>query len=300
MKRVAIGVMLSFLLSIAGCAARNPQTLVSEGLEQDIAQHGLILKVEIDAENLLQGDQSLDGSTLITAGQGTSQALFSAGHGASTGGANAAVGLGMFIGSALVSSLSQNSAKNELTEIAEEHIAATRQQLSTHVDSAWFHQALSTALKNENIPNHDNSPYQLLFTPRVTLKQGDQVLLLSSQVSLLYAGTTLYQGSLDVYQAGKSCDHDCLNLWHTNQALLYRETVEQSLQETVRLMLLDWRTQHFAKNADKEQTLKIEVANLRQVERGRLSNQPSVRLRYLSLDGRIKSFPQPHSVLPAH
>lgn len=294
---LAIGVALSFMLSIAGCAARHPQTLLTDGVEQAVAQHGLSLKVEIATEELLQGDQSLDGSSLIAAGQGTAQALFSASQGASAGGGNAALGLGMIIGSALASNASQSNAEHELSDAAEQHVATTREQISAHVDSAWLHQALSTALQHEGISSHGNSPYQLLLAPRVTLKQGDQVLLLSSQVQLLYAGKILYRGFLDVYQVGADCADDCLTNWYVNQALLYRETVEQCLQETVQLMLLDWKSQHFAKNTDNERTLKIEVANLRQVERGRLNNQPGSRLRYLSLDGRIKSFPKNDNLL---
>lgn len=285
------GVMLLGLTLLAACV---PSKSLKPSMAQDLTSNlnqPFQVQVAPGSERLISGEQILDGSAIVQGGLGASASLSaSAQNAAANAGGGAAGAAGIVLGSLLVAQINQSNIENHAKVEAEKRVAPLREAMASQNLDGWYSKAFEDALAQAGRPSNPSAALELKIAPQAKLSQDMQSVRVISEVQLMLGRSQLYQGRIEVHSTPLDCEQ-CLTDWAAEQGKPYQAAVLAGVQETVRVLLLDWQTQHFANNSNPERTLRYQLGSNRYVERGRLVDTQADRSLYLSLRGWVKSVP---------
>ncbi len=287
------GALLLALTVLSACTpTKSLKPAMAVDLQANVNQP-FYVQVAPGSERLISGEQMLDGSAMVQNGLGTSANLNMATQNAanSTPGGNAAgVAAGMVLGSLIVAQINQNATQTRAKAEAEKRVAPLREAIAGQNLDGWYSKAFEEAFAKAGRPSTSAAALMLNIAPQAMLSQDMHSVKVISEVQLMLGRSQLYQGRIEVHSAPLNCD-ECLSDWAAEQGKPYQAAVLAGVQETVRVLLLDWQTQHFASNPNPERTLRYQLGDNRYVERGKLVDSGPDRSLYLSLRGWVKSVP---------
>ncbi|MCJ1883745.1 hypothetical protein LNN38_02685 [Pseudomonas sp. LA21] len=282
-------------LLLTGCAGQKVLRPSAAGdLRSLLSGQTFALTVAPGAERLLQGAVSNDGTGIIERGNAAAQNIQVSVNSSNNAGGGAGVGLGVAIGTALAANLSQGELKRTRQDEARQRVAPLRAALDAQALDGVFAEGFTRAFAQANRPISSAGAFELRVEPQALLSQDSRSLRLVSEVQLMHGRQAIYQGRIEVQGRALECSTNCLDQWSASDAKAYREALDSTIVETVRVLLLDWDTEHFAGQLGAEKTLRYQVGEDRYVERGRLWNGALASAPvFLSLRGWIKSIPVP-------
>lgn len=275
---------------IAACAASTLRPQIEEDIARRLQVDGYSLSVLEGNKRLLRGESSRDGGVFIKNGQQTGLALHSASQGAGAVGSGAA-SAGIMIGSLVVSRLTKSNAESEQQDEAEQRVAPLRQALNAMPIEHWYADAYQQALQKAGAAARETGELALSLAPQALLAQDLQSVRLITEARLTLGRVTVYQGRIEVFSRPVVCTDDCLDIWSHAGGERYKAALKSNIEETTRVLLLDWQSQHFAEANAAEQTLRYQIGQSRYVERGRLVDTSDDRHVFLGLRGWLKSVP---------
>lgn len=279
------------ILALVGCT--SPEALRPH-IDQDPAalleDYGYRVEVDVNETQLVQGDVLVDGQKMLEQARYYAPAVQASGAGNSMG-ASAA---GAMIGGLLVSQLNKTRAHNTAHKEAEQQVAPLRLATAGTGLDRWFEQQLRIELAGGSLGAiTQDSPYLLHFEPRAELGAAFDSTRLITEVTLSFGHEVLYKGRIEVLDAApwdaNSTATIGLEPWLVDQAQPYRTALHAGLIETLRVLALDLKSQHFADNPGTEQTLRYTLGAGRYVERGRLLADDGRRALFMDLRGWLKS-----------
>lgn len=282
-------------LLLTGCSGQKTlRPSMAGDLRSLLPGQSFSLTVAPGADRLLQGAVSNDGSGIIERGNAAAQNIQVSVNSSNNSGVGAGVGLGVAIGTALAANLSQGEFKRSQQDEARQRVAPLRTALDAQPLDDVFAEGFTRAFAQAKRPVSSAGAFELRIEPQAVLSQDARSLKLVSEVQLMHGRQAIYQGRIEVQGTALECSTHCLDQWAASDARAYREALDSAIVETVRVLLLDWDTEHFAGQLGVEKTLRYQVGDDRYVERGRLwSGAPASAPVFLSLRGWIKSIPVP-------
>ena len=247
------------------------------------------------SERLISGEQVADASSTVQNGLGTASSMDmaarnAAANGMGGNGGGAGVAVGVVLGSLLVAQINQNAVQGKAKEAADKRVAPLREAIAAQNLDGWYANAFADAFAEAGRPSTSAAALTLNIAPQALFSQDLKSVRVISEVQLMLGRSQLYQGRIEVHSAPLNCEQ-CLTNWAAEQGKAYQAAVLAGVQETVRVLLMDWQTQHFASNTNPERTLRYQLGDARYVERGRLLDSQPDRSLYLSLRGWVKSVP---------
>lgn len=280
---------------LTGCAGQKAlRPSMAGDLRSLLPGQSFALTVAPGPERLLQGAVSNDGSGIIERGNAAAQNIHVSMNSSNNAGVGAGVGLGVAIGTVLVANLSQGELQRAQQDEARQRVASLRAALDGQPLDGVFVDGFTRAFAQANRPISTAGAFELRVEPQAVLSRDSRSLKLVNEVQLMHGRQAIYQGRIEVQGRPLECSTNCLDQWAANDARAYREALDSAIRETVRVLLLDWDTEHFAGQLGAEKTLRYQVGEDRYVERGRLwSGAPESAPVFLSLRGWIKSIPVP-------
>jgi len=283
---------LAICLALAGCASPKAlQPSMAEQLPRLLDGQALALRIEPGERRLLRAESSNDGAAIIAHGEQSARNFQGSVSGAGNGGAGAGVALGVAIGTALAAGMGQSSVQDAQQVEADKQVAPLQQALDGQPLTGWFDERFAAALREAGRPLSDAAVLELVVAPQGVLSHDGHSARLVSEVRLMQGREALYRGRIEVQGQPVACSA-CLDDWAANGGRSYLQALDLGVRETVRVLLLDWRTGHFAGQLGEERTLRYQVGESRYVERGRLWRDNSGKgALFLTLRGWIKSVP---------
>jgi hypothetical protein len=281
-------------LLLTGCSGQKAlRPSMAGDLRSLLPGQSFSLTVAPGADRLLQGAVSNDGSGIIERGNAAAQNVQVSVNSSNNAGVGAGVGLGVAIGTALAASLSQGELRQAQQDEARKRVAPLRAALDGQPLEGVFAEGFTQAFAQASRPISSAGAFELRVEPQAVLSQDSRSLKLVSEVQLMQGRQAIYQGRIEVQGRALECSA-CLDQWAARDAEAYRQALRAAIGETVRVLLLDWDTEHFAGQLGPERTLRYQVGEDRYVERGRLwSGASSSAPVFLSLRGWVKSIPVP-------
>jgi len=281
-------------LLLTGCSGQKAlRPSMAGDLRSLLPGQAFSLTVASDPDRLLLGAVSNDGSGIIERGNAAAQNIQVSVNSSNNSGAGASVGLGVAIGTALAASLSQAELRQSQQDEARKRVAPLRAALDGQALESVFTDGFTQAFAQAKRPVSSAGAFDLRIEPQAVLSLDSRSLKLVSEVQLMHGRQAIYQGRIEVQGGALACS-DCLEQWAARDAEAYRQALQAAIGETVRVLLLDWDTEHFAGQLGPERTLRYQVGEDRYVERGRLWNgAPASAPVFLSLRGWVKSIPVP-------
>ncbi|MFS2126391.1 hypothetical protein [Pseudomonas sp. Pseusp97] len=292
MKAAACLALACLLLS--GCSAQKAlRPSMAGDLRSLLPGQAFSLTVAPGADRLLQGAVSNDGSGIVERGNAAARNIQVSVNSSNNSGVGASVGLGVAIGTALAANLSQGELRQAQQDEARKRVAPLRTALDGQPLEKVFTDGFVQAFAQANRPVSSAGVFELRVEPQAVLSQDSRSLKLVSEVQLMHGRQAIYEGRIEVQGRALDCG-DCLAQWAARDAEAYRQALQAAIGETVRILLLDWDTEHFTGQLGPERTLRYQVGEDRYVERGRLWNGASPAAPvFLSLRGWVKSIPVP-------
>lgn len=281
---------LLILPCIAACTANTLHPQIEGDIAKRLQADGYSLSVLEGDKRLLRGESSRDGGVFIKNGQQTGLALYRASQGAGAVGSGAA-SAGIIIGSLVASQLTKSNAESEQQDEAEQRVAPLRQALNAQPIQHWYADAYQHALHKGGAAARETGAMALSLAPQALLAQDLQSVRLITEARLTLGRATVYQGRIEVISRPLVCTDDCLDIWSHADGQRYKAALKSNIEETTRVLLLDWQSQHFAETNTTEQTLRYQIGQSRYVERGRLVDTSGDRHVFLGLRGWLKSVP---------
>ncbi|WP_282338965.1 MULTISPECIES: hypothetical protein [Pseudomonas] len=287
--------LLIALTLLGGCApSRSLKPSMTTELANNLDQPFRV-QVAPGSERLVGGEQAHDGSAAVQSGLGTATSIDmaarnAAANGMAGNGSGAGVAAGVVLGSLIVAQMNQNAVQGKAKAEADKRVAGLREAIAAQNLEGWYGNAFADAFANAGRPSNPSAALTLDIAPQALLSQDLHSVRVISEVRLMLGRSALYQGRIEVHSAPLACE-DCLADWAAEQGKPYQAALRAGVDETVRVLLLDWKTRHFASSNNPERTLSYQLGDSRYVERGRLVDSQAGRSLYLSLRGWVKSVP---------
>ncbi|MBO3276887.1 hypothetical protein [Pseudomonas schmalbachii] len=284
--------VLALALLLSACGSREAlRPSMAVDLQSIVVGQTLALRIEPGERRLLRSEVANDGAGIIQHGTATAQNLHSSVSGVGNSGAGGGSALGVAIGMALVAGMTQTSVQDARQTEADQRVAPLQSALDARPRHDWFGEHFAAALTKAGKQVSDAAVLTLVVAPQGVLSRDSRSLKLVSEIELMQGRQSIYRGRIETQGDALACSA-CLDQWAADDASAYLQALDANVRETVRVLLLDWQTGHFAGQLGDERTLRYQIGDSRYVERGRLwqGSRDSGAL-FLTLRDWIKSVP---------